>query len=113
MKIDPDSPYSVSLAFATASASSSKGMTATTGPKTSSRQIRVAGSSTVTTDGGSQKPGPPGADPANATSTSSRYSDTDAFWPAEINGPISLDSSLGSRTRSPSTAGWSLLRNSS
>ena len=72
MKIEPDRPYSVSLAFATASASSSNGITATTGPKTSSRQIRVAGSSTVTTDGGTQKPSPSGVEPANATSTSSR-----------------------------------------
>ena len=45
VKIEPDRPYSVSLASATASSSSSNGITATTGPKTSSRQIRVVGSS--------------------------------------------------------------------
>ena len=72
MKIDPDRPYSESLASSTACASSSNGITATTGPKTSSRQIRAPGSSVVTTLGGTQKPSPPGVDPANATSTSSR-----------------------------------------
>ena len=72
MKIEPDRPYSVSLALATASASSSNGITATTGPNTSSRQIRVAGSSTVTTLGASHQPAPSGFDPAKATSTSSR-----------------------------------------
>ena len=40
VQIEPDSPYAVSFALATASASSSKAMTATTGPKTSSRQTR-------------------------------------------------------------------------
>ena len=36
VQIDPESPYGVSLAIATASASSSNGTTATTGPKISS-----------------------------------------------------------------------------
>ena len=36
VQIEPERPYAVWLAFATASASSSNGMTATTGPKTSS-----------------------------------------------------------------------------
>ena len=52
--MEPDRPYSVSLASATASASSANGSTATTGPKTSSRQIRCSGESASTTDGGSQ-----------------------------------------------------------
>ena len=67
MKIEPDSPYSVSLASAIASSSSSKGITATTGPNTSSRQIGSAVSCDSTTVGGSQQPGPSGAEPANAT----------------------------------------------
>src|SRR3954447_21140107 len=103
--MEPDRPLSVSFALATASGSSSNGITATTGPNTSSRQIRVAGSSTVTTDGGTQNPSPPGVEPANATSTSSRYAVTLAFCWAEISGPISDDSSLGSSTRSAATAG--------
>ena len=40
---DPDSPYGESLARRTASASSSNGMTATTGPKISSRAMRIPG----------------------------------------------------------------------
>src|SRR5689334_21149616 len=50
VQIDPDSPNSVSLASRTASASSSKASTETTGPKISSRQEGsrpVSASSTV------------------------------------------------------------------
>ena len=54
MKIDPDSPYSVSLASAMASSSSSNGITATTGPKTSSRQTGSSVDLDSTTVGGSQ-----------------------------------------------------------
>ena len=54
MKIDPDSPYSVSLASATASSSSSNGITATTGPKTSSRHTASSVDPDSTTVGGSQ-----------------------------------------------------------
>jgi hypothetical protein len=36
VQIEPDSPYGVSLAIATPSASSSNGVTVTTGPNTSS-----------------------------------------------------------------------------
>ena len=61
VQIDPDRPYSVSLASLIASASSSNGSTATTGPKTSSRQIRSAGERGRTTVGGYQNPGPDGA----------------------------------------------------
>ena len=43
VKIEPDRPYSVSLASRTASSSSSNGITATTGPNTSSRHTRSCG----------------------------------------------------------------------
>ncbi len=69
--MEPDSPYSVSLALATASASSSKGMTATTGPKTSSRHTGSWPEVASTTVGGTQKPGPSGAEPVKATSAPS------------------------------------------
>src|SRR6476619_2507077 len=96
VKIEPDRPYSVSLALATASASSSNGSTATTGPNTSSRQIRCSADSASTTVGGTQKPGPSGAGPVNATSTSSTYPCTTDLCCAEISGPISLALSDGS-----------------
>ena len=67
MKIDPDRPYSVSLASATASSSSSNGITATTGPNTSSRQTASSVDFDSTTVGGSQKPSPSGPSPVNAT----------------------------------------------
>src|SRR6476619_2945445 len=51
VQIDPDRPYSVSLARLIASASSSK---ASTGPNTSSRQIRSSGPRGSTTVGGYQ-----------------------------------------------------------
>src|SRR4051794_3526575 len=71
VQIDPDSPYAVSLAIATACASSSNGSTATTGPKTSSRHTRSRTDVGRTTVGGYQKPGPSGAEPRNSTSTCS------------------------------------------
>ena len=70
--MDPERPYSVSLASRTASSSPSKGITATTGPKTSSRHTGAAVSSVSTTVGGTQNPSESGAEPANATSTPSR-----------------------------------------
>ena len=54
VQIEPDRPYSVSLAMATASASSSNGSTATTGPKTSSRHTRSSVPRGSTTVGGYQ-----------------------------------------------------------
>ena len=42
LQIEPDSPYGVSLASRIASASSLKGMIATTGPKISSRTMRMS-----------------------------------------------------------------------
>ena len=56
VQIEPDSPYGVSFASSTASASSSNRITAATGPKTSSRATR---SSLVasTSVGGNQNPG--------------------------------------------------------
>ncbi len=69
--MEPDRPYSVSLAIRTASASSSNGTTLTTGPKISSVNARSwcdPGSSTV---GGNQNPGPSGTLPRKATSAPS------------------------------------------
>src|ERR1700722_17094460 len=70
VQIEPDSPYGVSLAIATASASSSNGVTVTTGPNTSSvyaGSSRPTGASTV---GGYQNPGPEGACPRKAIGAS-------------------------------------------
>src|SRR5689334_19504151 len=66
VQIEPDNPYSVSFAIATASASSSNGRTATTGPKTSCRQTGSSAERGRTTVGGYQNPGPVGAPPRNA-----------------------------------------------
>ena len=71
VQIEPDSPKSLSLAMRIASASSSKGTTATTGPKISSCSTRSVGSDGVRTVGGNQYPGPSGAVPRNATWLSS------------------------------------------
>jgi hypothetical protein len=54
VQIEPDRPYSVSLASAIACASSSKGSTDTTGPKISSRQCRSASECASRTVGGYQ-----------------------------------------------------------
>ncbi len=69
--MEPDSPYSVSLASATAWSSSSKGITATTGPNTSSRHTGSSVDRDSTTVGGSHQPGPSGAGPVNATAAPS------------------------------------------
>src|SRR3954464_14182817 len=71
VQIEPESPYSVSLASPIAWDSSSNGTTATTGPKISSRQAGDAGSTGASTVGGYQKPGPSGALPRIATGASS------------------------------------------
>ena len=65
--MDPDRPYSVSLASAIASSSSSNGITATRGPKTSSRHTGSWVERDSTTVGGNHHPGPSGAEPVNAT----------------------------------------------
>ncbi len=95
----------MSLASATASASSRKGMTAATGPKISSRAARsslLTGHSTV---GGNQKPGPSGASPRIATGASSSTKEpTCSRWAALMSGPICVSSSSGSPTRSAPTA---------
>src|SRR5687768_11328454 len=111
--MEPDSPNSLSLASCTASASSRNGITATTGPKTSSRQMRWSTESASTTVGGNQKPLPTGALPVNATSTSSTNPWTVVRCSAEMSGPISLDLSAGSSTLMPFTAGSSSETNSS
>ncbi len=61
----------MSLASATASASSAKGMTAATGPKISSRAARSSLETGASTVGGYQKPSPCGAEPRIATGASS------------------------------------------
>src|SRR3989442_11590665 len=71
VQIEPDSPYGVSLASATASASSRNGRTDTTGPKTSSRQCGSLPSCASRTVGGYQNPAPSGQLPRNATSAPS------------------------------------------
>src|SRR3712207_4492259 len=55
--IEPDRPYSVSWASRPASASSSNGSTATTGPNTSSRHTGSSVERGSTTVGGYQNPG--------------------------------------------------------
>src|SRR3954471_14790531 len=70
VQIEPDRPKSLSLAIRIASASSSNGTTATTGPKISSRSVRSAGAVAARTGGGNQKPGPAGALPRKATGAS-------------------------------------------
>ena len=111
----------MSLASATASASSSNGSTATTGPNTSSRQTGSAVERGSTTVGGYQNPGPAGALPRNATSTGappasappSTKPRTLSRWPALISGPMSTSGCAGDPTRSPVTAGSSSSRNRS
>ena len=71
MKIEPDRPYSVSLASATACSSSSNGITATTGPKTSSRHTASSVDVDSTTVGGSQNPSPSGRSPGTRRSAPS------------------------------------------
>jgi hypothetical protein len=67
VQIEPDSPYGVSLAISTASASSENGVTVTTGPNTSSVYARSSGPTGASTVGGYQNPGPEGACPRKAT----------------------------------------------
>jgi hypothetical protein len=51
VQIDPDSPYGESLAIRIASASSSNGISAATGPKTSSRAMRSSFVASTTVQG--------------------------------------------------------------
>src|SRR5687767_1756024 len=68
VQIEPDSPYSVSLASRIASSSVSNGSTDTTGPKISSRQCASSPVRASSTVGGYQYPDPDGQDPWNKTS---------------------------------------------
>ena len=96
------------MARRTASASSSKGMTTTTGPKISSVAARSPGSTGASTVGANQLPGPSGHVPRSATGAPSGTNDaTDARWPSEMSGPISVVSSVGSPTATAVTAGSS------
>ena len=67
VQMEPERPYSVSLAARMAPASSSKATTATTGPKISSRKARSSGPMGARTVGGYQYPGPSGQLPRKAT----------------------------------------------
>src|ERR1700728_1973138 len=66
VQIDPDSPYSLSLAIRTASSSSRNGTTLSTGPKISSRNAAESTPPGAKTVGANQNPGPDGALPRNA-----------------------------------------------
>ncbi len=104
----------MSLARRTASPSSSKGMTTTTGPKISSTAARSAGSTGASTVGGNQFPGPSGHAPRTATGEPSGTKEaTVSRWSAEISGPISVVSCVGSPTLTPLTAGSSRVMNRS
>src|SRR6266567_3828475 len=94
---DPDRPYGVSLASRTASASSANGMTAATGPNTSSRATRSLFFAS-TSVGGNQYPRPLGAEARNSGVPSTNEA-TFVRWPAEISGPISVFESSGLPTR--------------
>src|SRR4029453_2711562 len=86
----------VALARGTASASSSKGRTTTTGPKISSVAARSPGETSVSTVGGYHQPGPSGTAPRMATGVPSGTKPaTVSRWPAEISGPIWVRSSAG------------------
>src|SRR5579872_2989063 len=105
VQIEPDSPYGVSLARAIASASSTNGVTVTTGPNTSSVYAGSSGRTGASTVGGYQNPGPDGALPRNATGApSGTYEETCARCAAEISGPISVVDEAGSPTATPETA---------
>src|SRR6266481_5581817 len=91
-----------------ASASSSNGVTVTTGPNISSAQAGASDPIGARTVGGNQYPGPSGALPRKATGASSgTYFATLARWLAEISGPISVSVNAGSPTLRPLTAGSS------
>ena len=108
VQIEPESPNEVSLAMEMASASSSKGITTTTGPKISSVTTAAAGSTGASTVGGNQKPGPVGQEPRKATGAPSGTNEvTTSSWELDTSGPISVDSSVGSPTTTPATAGSS------
>ena len=116
MKIEPDRPYSVSLASATASSSSSKGITATTGPNTSSRQIRLVGRRRL--DHRRRQPeavAVRASSPANATVDARRGSAcTESLLAApRPSAPSRCPRRVGSSTRMPRTAVSRRPRNSS
>ena len=92
---------------AIASASSSNGSTATTGPKTSSRQIRSCGAARQHDGRRVPEAGPVRA-PCRGRRrrpSSSTYADTLSRCPALISGPISASSSPGAATRTPGDGG--------
>src|SRR6266851_1808275 len=100
--------------MATASASSSNGVTVTTGPNTSSVYAGSSGRTGASTVGGYQCPGPEGAWPRNATGApEGTYDATCARCAAEISGPISVAAEAGSPTATPFTAGSSSSMNRS
>jgi hypothetical protein len=102
VQIEPESPYGVSFEMRIASASSSNGMTAATGPKTSSRATRSAFVASTIVHG-YQKPGPSGVSPRNVGSSATN-DETVSRWVADTSGPISVASSEGSPTFTPLVA---------
>ena len=72
VQIEPESPYGVSFAIRIASASSSNGITAATGPKTSSRATRSSFDGLARACTGTRSPGPSGASPRKSGSPSTK-----------------------------------------
>ena len=99
VQIEPDSPYGVSFERRIASASSSNGITAATGPNTSARATRSSFVASTRVQG-YQNPGPSGIAPRNAGSPSTNDA-TVSRCAAETSGPISVASSSGSPTFTP------------
>ena len=86
-------------------------MIGTTGPKISSRMIRISSSTPASTVGAMKRPsnpgtsrGPPVTRSAPAASASSTSSVTASAWPAETIGPISVSQLRGSPTVSRSVS---------
>ncbi len=75
VQIEPESPYGVSFASRTASSSSANGITAATGPKTSSRAIRSSFVASTSVHG-YQKPAVSGTSPRKRLSVPSTYEAT-------------------------------------
>ena len=95
MKIEPDSPYSVSLASATASLLVVERHHRDDRAEDLLAPDRLRGVVRLDHLGGSQKPAPPGAEPVKATVDLVEVALHRSRWPAEISGPISLSSSAG------------------
>ena len=100
-------PNSESLARSIASCSESTTTIGSTGPKISSRMIRISCVTPVSTVGATNLPespatsvGPPQSLVAPEATASSISSTTISYWPSEVIGPISVSHSSGSPSRS-------------